>query len=162
VGLDRIGWWYYRAGRAPTAVGLLSKLVGVTPNSEEVILELAWAQLESGSAPPALAGFRRSRTNQNEWRPRADDPAMGLALASWLFRQQEEALREYNLAIQQHPEWQNAAWVAALGVSSALTRLAVKANATAVASIAPATLVFFIVRDLPSSVKSAAIAAVDL
>ncbi|HMD31831.1 MAG TPA: M48 family metalloprotease [Candidatus Acidoferrales bacterium] len=114
VGLDRIGWWYYRAGRAPTAVGLLSKLVGVTPNSEEVILELAWAQLESGSAPPALAGFRRSRTNQNEWRPRADDPAMGLALASWLFRQQEEALREYNLAIQQHPEWQNAAWVAAL------------------------------------------------
>jgi tetratricopeptide (TPR) repeat protein len=113
VGLDRIGWWYYRTGRPQEAVELLSRLVGVTPDSEEVILELAWAQLEAGAPPPATAGFRRSR-GQNEWRPRADDPLMGLALAGWLMRQPEEALREFGAASQQRPEWQNAAWVGAL------------------------------------------------
>jgi len=115
VGLHRIGWWYYRAGRAQEAVELLSKLVGVTPDSEEVILDLAWAQLEAGASPQAAAGFRRSRgSSQSEWRPRADDPVMGLALAAWLTRQQEEALREFGAESQQRPEWQNAAWVGAL------------------------------------------------
>jgi tetratricopeptide (TPR) repeat protein len=114
AGLDRIGWWHYRAGRGPAAVGLLSKLVGVNQDSEEVILELAWAQLESGAGPPALAGFRRSRLGPIEWRPRADDPAMGLSLASWLMRQPEEAIRQYNMATQQHPEWLNDAWTAAV------------------------------------------------
>jgi len=114
VGLDRIGWWYYRSGRAREAVELLSRLVGVTPNSEEVILELGWAQLEAGAYQPALASFRRTRNVFNEWRPRADDPVMGLALGDWLLPDREEALREYTLAIQQHPEWQNAKWAGAL------------------------------------------------
>jgi predicted Zn-dependent protease len=111
VGLDRIGWWYYRAGRAQEAVELLSRLVGVTPNSEEVILELAWAHLEYAAMQPAAAGFRRSREAAA---PRADDPMMGLALASWLMRQQEEALREFTIATQQHPEWLDTKWVGAL------------------------------------------------
>ena len=124
AGLDRIGWWHYRAGRGPAAVGLLSKLVGVTQDSEDVILELAWAQLEVGAGPPALAGFRRSRLGPVEWRPRGDDPAMGQALAKWLMRQPEESLRDYNIAIQQHPEWRNGAWTAAVYPAS-VARLAV-------------------------------------
>jgi predicted Zn-dependent protease len=114
LGLDRIGWWYYRTGHAPEAVELLSRLVGVTPNADEVILELGWAQLEAGAYQPALASFRRSRNVFNEWRPRADDPVMGLALGAWLVPDREEALREYAAAIQQHPEWKNAAWAGAL------------------------------------------------
>jgi len=114
VGLDRIGWWYYRVGRAPEAVELISRMVGATPGTDEVILELGWAQLEAGAYQPALASFRRARIGFNEWRPRGDDPVMGLALAAWLMRQPEESLRQFQMAVQQHPEWQNAAWAGAL------------------------------------------------
>jgi predicted Zn-dependent protease len=114
VGLDRIGWWYYRTGRAAEAVELLSRVVGVTPNQDEVILDLGWAQLEAGAYQPALASFRRTRNVFNDWRPRADDPVMGLALGAWLMPDREQALRDYAAAIQQHPEWQNAAWARAL------------------------------------------------
>lgn len=115
VGLDRIGWWYYRTGRSLEAVELLSRLVGVTPNSDEVILELGWAQLEAGAFQPALAGFRRSRNAfYDEWRPRADNPVMGLALGAWMMADREEALREFATAVEHHPEWQNAAWARAV------------------------------------------------
>jgi len=114
IGLDRIGWWYYRTGNAPLAVQLLSRLVGVTPNTDEVILELGWAQLEAGAFQPALASFRRSRSVFNAWRVRADDPMMGLALGLWLGSYREEALRDFGAEIRQHPEWLRAAWAGAL------------------------------------------------
>jgi len=113
-GLDRIGWWHFRVGRGAEAVQLLSRMVGVTPDSEEVMLELAWAQLAAGAAQPAGAGFRRSQPLRSDWRQRADEPSMGLALVAWLSGQREEALRLYSAAIDQHPEWQNATWVAAV------------------------------------------------
>ncbi|HUJ41846.1 MAG TPA: M48 family metalloprotease [Candidatus Acidoferrales bacterium] len=114
IGLDRIGWWYYRAGQPVVAVALLSRLVGVTPNTDEVILELGWAQLEAGSYQPALASFRRSRSVFNAWRLRADDPLMGLALGEWLGRDAEQALRDFTAEVREHPEWLNAAWAGAL------------------------------------------------
>ncbi len=114
IGLDRIGWWYYRTGRAPEAVELLSRLVGVTPNTDEVILELGWAQLEAGAFQPALASFRRSRSVFNAWRQRADDPLMGLGLGEWLLPDREQALRDFGAEIRQHPEWLNTAWAGAL------------------------------------------------
>jgi len=123
VGLDRIGWWYYRVGRAGEAVELISRMVGATPGTDEVILELGWAQLEAGAYQPALASFRRTRSVFNEWRPRADDPVMGLALGAWLMHQPEESLREFAAAAQLRPEWQNAAWVSAL-YPNAIVRLA--------------------------------------
>ncbi|HTQ85372.1 MAG TPA: M48 family metalloprotease [Candidatus Solibacter sp.] len=114
AGLHRIGWWYYRAGRAAEAVELLSRVVGVTPNSEEVILELGWAQLEAKAYQPALASFRRTRNSFNDWRPRGDEPVMGLALGTWMMADREEALREFAVATTLHPEWRNPAWAGAL------------------------------------------------
>ena len=114
IGLDRIGWWYYRAGQPVVAVTLLSRLVGVTPNTDEVILELGWAQLEAGAYQPALASFRRSRSVFDTWRLRADDPQMGLALGEWLERNPEQALRDFTAEIRERPEWLNTAWVGAL------------------------------------------------
>ena len=114
TGLDRIGWWYYRVGRAQDAVQLLSRVVGVTPNEDEVILELGWAQLEAGAYQPALASFRRTRNVFGDWRPRADEPVMGLALGAWLMQEREEALREYAGAVAQHPEWQKESWLHAV------------------------------------------------
>ena len=113
VDLDRIGFWYYRAGHAEQAVDLLPRLVGVTPDSQDVILELAWAQLEYGASQAAAAGFRNWRGSAAEWRPRADSPPMGLALSSWLMGQHEDALRWFT-ATQQRPEWLNPRWVGAL------------------------------------------------
>ncbi|HXZ19718.1 MAG TPA: M48 family metalloprotease, partial [Candidatus Acidoferrales bacterium] len=114
TGLDRIGWWYYRAGRAAEAVQLLSRVVGVTPNQDDVILELGWAQLEAGSFQLAQASFRRTRNAYVEGRPRADDPVMGVALGEWRAPDREEALREFGVAVSQHPEWLNAAWTRAV------------------------------------------------
>ncbi len=114
IGLDRIGWWYYRTGRAGEAVQLLSRVVGVTPDQDDVILELGWAQLDAGAFQPALASFRRTRNVFNEWRARADDPVMGVALGEWLSADREEALREFRVAVSQHPEWLNASWPLAL------------------------------------------------
>ncbi|HUK53973.1 MAG TPA: M48 family metalloprotease [Candidatus Binatia bacterium] len=114
IGLDRIGFWYYRAGQAQVAVELLPRLVGVPSDSQEEILELAWAQLEYASSPAAAAGFRNWRGNPMEWRVRADAPIMGQALASWLMGQREEALGEFSSAVLQRPEWLNANWVGAL------------------------------------------------
>jgi predicted Zn-dependent protease len=113
VGLDRIGFWYYRAGHAQQAVDLLPRLVGVTPDSQDVILELAWAQLDYGAGQAAAAGFRNWRGNSNEWRPRADASPVGMAISSWLMGEREDALRWFT-ATQQRPEWLDAKWVGAL------------------------------------------------
>ena len=113
-GLDRIGWWHYRAGRGAEAVQLLSRLVGVTPDSDEIIQELAWAHLSAGAPQPAVAGFRRSQVAPGDWRQRANGPTMGLALAAWMLHQPEEALRQYGAAVRERPEWQNDAWVKAV------------------------------------------------
>jgi len=117
----RIGWWNYRAGNYSAASNYLTQAAHQRLDDETVITQLGWALIEQRDFEDALLRFDAVKgsvpfsadTRVLGFLPRAE-PRMGSAVAHWLARQKDEALREFSIAADAQPEWLNPHWTRAL------------------------------------------------
>lgn len=103
--LGRLGWWCYRAGDASAAVSLLTDGVQERPGDGELQMELGWAFIEQRNLKPAIQRFEASSLQEAR---------MGIAVARWQARQQNEALMVFGSLTAAHPVWLNLRWTKAL------------------------------------------------
>jgi tetratricopeptide (TPR) repeat protein len=108
--LGPLGWWYYEAGDHSTALDLLSNAVQLRPGSIDYTTQRAWVQIEDRKLADALQSLNPVY-GYGSVRP---DRRMARATAFWVSQQHEEALREFEAAVNDQPEWNNARWVQAL------------------------------------------------
>ncbi|HEU5452219.1 MAG TPA: M48 family metalloprotease [Terriglobales bacterium] len=115
--LGALGWWYYRAGRYPQAVDLLSAAVEMRPGTPALHADLGWALLEQQKLESAMDQFQRARQTYGIIVYSAGGPepppegSMGWAVALWQAQRQDEAVREFERIAKAEPEWTNARWV---------------------------------------------------
>jgi beta-barrel assembly-enhancing protease len=107
--LGELGWWFYLAGDYSTARYLLDSASQLRPGNPRLQIERAWAAIENHSLGDALQELDSSTANASDnARP---EPFMARAVAHWLAREPDEALRDYETAVTAQPEWENARWV---------------------------------------------------
>jgi predicted Zn-dependent protease len=111
--MDRLGWWYYRAGYYSQAEALLRHLAQERPGDASIQNNLAWIQLELGPNPAAIQGFTgvaarrfiqtlgRQEYNSTQW----NTPQMGLAIALWRSHRADEAMKNFEWATNAEPRW---------------------------------------------------------
>lgn len=115
--LGALGWWYYRAGRDPQAVDLLSAAVEMRPGTPSLHADLGWALLEQQKVESAMEQFQRARQSYGIIVYSAGGPqplpggSMGWAVALWQAQRKDEAVREFQRISQAEPEWTNSRWV---------------------------------------------------
>jgi tetratricopeptide (TPR) repeat protein len=101
--LERLGWWYYRAGRYPAAETLLLSLAAQRPGDAGLQHDLAWIELEQNKFDEAIRRFRIPNITQQSDSPEWNTPAMGLAIALWKSHHAEDAINAYEPAIIAEP-----------------------------------------------------------
>ena len=107
--LGRLGWWYYRAGKYDASTAILSRELAQRPADSQMQAALAWNELERRQPQEALRHFTAAVADP-EW----SSPHMGRAFAHWQAGQTNDALKEFEAALQAQPEWTNPRWVARL------------------------------------------------
>ena len=105
-----LGWWYYLSGDYSTASNLLSSAVEQRPGNIDFATEAAWVQIQQLKYADALQALDRVSDPGSD---RADR-RMARATALWLSRQPDEALRLFESARDDQPEWDDSRWVQAL------------------------------------------------
>ncbi len=108
--LSDLGWWFYLAGDYPEAHDLLSAAVQQRPDNLPMLLRLAWTQIEL----QRLADLFRTIGGAQEPGSERSDLMMARAVARWQARQQDTALRDFEVALFNQPQWENPRWVQAL------------------------------------------------
>jgi len=114
--LGELGWWHYVAGNYEHAVELLGQVVQQRPGDTRMWLRRAWAEIEVRRYSDAIQTVNNGaweNGSANEERPHGER-AMAQAVAFWLAREPDEALRDYDRAMAGQPEWGNPNWVKAL------------------------------------------------
>jgi predicted Zn-dependent protease len=108
--LGELGWWHYLAGEYQKSAELLSEAVQQRPQDIELGVRLAWAQAEIRRYADAL-----QMLDENVYQPQNQSERMiARAVVRWQTTQQDEALRDYDAALNNAPEWGNPKWVSAL------------------------------------------------
>ena len=108
--LGELGWWHYLAGDYPKSAELLSEAVQQRPQDIELGIRLAWAQAEIRRYADAL-----QMLDENVYQPQNQSERMiARAVVRWQTVQHDEALRDYDAALNNAPEWGNPNWVTAL------------------------------------------------
>jgi predicted Zn-dependent protease len=111
-----LGWWYYLAGDYTRASQLLAAAVQQRPGDAKLSIRHAWTEIEIRRYSDAIQTVNNGRSESGlpyEEFPQGDR-AMAQAVAFWLAKQSEEALRDYDRAMAGQPEWGNPRWVRAL------------------------------------------------
>jgi predicted Zn-dependent protease len=107
--LGELGWWYYLAGDYARASQLLGDAVQQRPGDVKLWVRRAWAQIEIRRYSDAMQsvnnGYEQGLPNEK---------AMAQGVAYWQARETESALRDYDRAVAEQPEWENPRWVRAL------------------------------------------------
>jgi tetratricopeptide (TPR) repeat protein len=107
--LGELGWWYYLAGDYARASQLLGDAVQQRPGDVKLWVRRAWAQIEIRRYSDAIQsvnnGYEQGLPNEK---------AMAQGVAYWQARETESALRDYDRAVAEQPEWENPKWVRAL------------------------------------------------
>jgi len=104
--LERLGWWYYRAGRYPEAETLLRSLAAQRSDNVQLQYDLGWVELEQSKADSAVVRFgipADQTVSGAQW----NTPAMGRAIARWYSHRADDALKDYASAVQLEPRWMN-------------------------------------------------------
>jgi tetratricopeptide (TPR) repeat protein len=105
-----LGWWHYRKGDYQKSLDLLSEAVQQRPGDMKLWLLLAWTQIEIrryGDALQTLDGAVYEQKIQPE-------RAIVRAVARWQAQERDQALLDFNVAVDRQPEWENSSWVQAL------------------------------------------------
>ena len=108
--LGRLGWWYYLAGDRATALNLLSQAIQLRPGNVELTTSRAWTQIEDRKLSDALESLQMTYSSGNIRR----DRQMAQATVAWLSHQNDDAMRDFEAAMSEQPEWNNPRWVQAL------------------------------------------------
>jgi predicted Zn-dependent protease len=111
--MDRLGWWYYRAGMYSEAQALLRRLAMQRPGDGSLQNDLAWAEMEQGDFDAAIPRFRAVAPTPDVRFEQWNAPQMGLAIALWRTHHADEALKNYEPAATADSRWANAALVGA-------------------------------------------------
>jgi tetratricopeptide (TPR) repeat protein len=118
----RIGWWNYRAGNYSAAMDHLTQAAHQRPGEVMFSTQLGWAFIERRNFEDALNRFDAAKRGvplrlargQSHGPRLTAEPRMGSAVAHWLARQSDEALKEFSVAVDAQPEWLNPKWTRAL------------------------------------------------
>jgi len=108
--LSDLGGWWYMAGDYAMAADLLQEAVQRRPGNIQMLLRLAWTQIELRRLADA---FRTLNTAPQESTLRPEQ-VMAEAVARWQAQQPDIALRDFEAATSRQPEWENLGWVKAL------------------------------------------------
>jgi len=105
--LERLGWWYYRAGRYPEAETLLRSLAAQRSANIQLQYDLGWVELEQNKLDTAIVRFSipadRTVAESAQW----NSPAMGRAVARWYSHRTDDALKDFESASHAEPRWGN-------------------------------------------------------
>jgi predicted Zn-dependent protease len=108
--LGQLGWWNYLGGNYSRAVDLLSDAAQQRPGAVNLTLQLTWAQIEIRRYADALQTIELAA-----YEPGGDpEREMARAVARWQAQQHDQALLDFNTALNGQPEWGNSSWVKAL------------------------------------------------
>jgi predicted Zn-dependent protease len=104
--LVRLAWWYYRAGKYPDAEALLLSLANQRPGDANLQHHLAWVELEQNKVDKAIVRFKipgdaSAPPSSAQW----NTTEMGMAVAQWKAHNADDALKNYEIAIQAEPRW---------------------------------------------------------
>jgi predicted Zn-dependent protease len=105
-----LGWWHYRKGDYQKSLDLLSEAVQQRPGDMKLWLLLAWTQIEIRRYSDALQTLNGAVYEQ-KMRP---ERAIIRAVAGWQAQERDQALLDFNVAVDGRPEWENSSWVQAL------------------------------------------------
>jgi predicted Zn-dependent protease len=105
-----LGWWHYMGGDYQKAVELLSEATQQRPGDAKLTLQLAWALIEIRRYGDAL---QKLESIVYEQRIESEE-SMVRAAARWQAQEQDQALRDFSVALGGQPEWGNSIWVKAL------------------------------------------------
>jgi predicted Zn-dependent protease len=105
-----LGWMYYLAGDSPQALRLLKNAVQQRPGDMRWLTDRAWVQIESKNFEDALQSLNEVYAAGTP----APDERMARAVALWLSTQKDTSLRDFEIAVEEQPEWKNPKWVQAL------------------------------------------------
>lgn len=108
--LSDLGWWFYLAGDYPEAHDLINAAVQQRPDNLPMLLRLAWTQIELQRFADAF------RTIGGALEPGSvrSELMMARAVARWQAQQQDTALRDFEVATSNQPQWESPRWVQAL------------------------------------------------
>jgi predicted Zn-dependent protease len=104
--LARLGWWYFRAGRAGDAERILRKALAMRPSDSEIQNNLAWSALaaKGGASAVTLTSSVPDTNLKNSDQART-------AISEWLRGQPAVAIDLWRSVIQHDPQWANDLWV---------------------------------------------------
>jgi predicted Zn-dependent protease len=105
-----LGWWHYLKGDYQKSLDLLSEAVQQRPGEMKLWLLLAWTQIEIRRYNDALHTLNGAVYEQKIQPERA----IIRAVARWQAQEHDQALLDFNVALDGHPEWENSSWVQAL------------------------------------------------
>lgn len=108
--LSDLGGWWYMAGDYAMAMDLLHEAVQRRPGNIQMLLRLAWTQIELRRFADALQTLN-SAPQESTLRP---ELIVAQAVARWQAQQPDSALRDFEAATSRQPEWENLRWVKAL------------------------------------------------
>jgi beta-barrel assembly-enhancing protease len=110
-----LGWWFYLAGDYERASQMLTEAVQQRPGDVKLRVWRAWAEIEVRRYSDAIqtANNLPYASGVYEEHPQGER-AMAQAVAFWLAKEPDEALRDFDRAIAEQPEWGNPQWVKAL------------------------------------------------
>jgi predicted Zn-dependent protease len=110
IWIGELGCWHYLNGDYPQAVELLSEARQQRPADTNLGTELAWALIEIhhyGDALQTLESYSYERQAPPE-------KTIVQAVAHWQAQERDEAMRNFDFAMGNLPEWKNPKWVSAL------------------------------------------------
>jgi predicted Zn-dependent protease len=114
--MGELGWWCYLAGDSERASRMLDAAVEQRPGSVKMGLRRTWVEIENHRYSDAIQTVNNSQWESGgtyEERPQGER-AMAEAVAFWLAKEPEPALRDFDRALADQPEWGNPRWVEAL------------------------------------------------
>jgi beta-barrel assembly-enhancing protease len=108
--LSDLGGWWYMGGDYTTAAEDLHEAIQRRPGNIQMLLRLAWTQIELRRFADALQTLNAA-PQENTLRP---ELLMAHAVVRWQAQQPDIALRDLEAAATSRPEWENLRWVKAL------------------------------------------------
>jgi tetratricopeptide (TPR) repeat protein len=108
--VSELGWWWYIARDYPVAADVLREAMQRRPGNVRIRARLTWAEIEMHRLADALQIIQNSYEDNTE----RTDRTMASTVARWQAQERDEALREFQTAIERQPQWKNPRWVGAL------------------------------------------------
>jgi tetratricopeptide (TPR) repeat protein len=108
--IGELGWWHYLNGDYQRSVELLSAAVQQRPGDLDLRIQLAWTQIEIRRYGDALQSLNGIAYEQDVHLERA----IVRAVANWQAQEHDEAMHDFDIALEAQPEWENSNWVKAI------------------------------------------------